>query len=319
MRCGPLLAGRPPPYRPQCRSAPKLRATQPAAFHGGVMNDKSHSQGALNIVAGITVAVAFLMVAAAGLFYWDADTQVDNAIEAAAAKSRPAEMAAVRASADASADRLVNALSGTTAGEISVTSDHATGSLSAIRADIGGDLMPEVPANRPPTEKVVVLPRRARRPPRHRRSRAPIEVARSRAGPVRLPPRELPAGARPRAGPRRRAERSREPGRPAHRDQRQVCPGCRCPDTGGHRPGRRHPVRAREGRATAARRAQGCRARGQRIEARRLPHEPHARRRRARIISPTKSGCRRQPCAASSCTSTPAPARSSTRSAASTA
>jgi len=121
------------------------------------MNDKSHSQGALNIVAGIAVAVAFLMVTAAGLIYWDADTQVDKAIEAAATPSRPADMAEVRAGADASAEKLASVLSGATTGEISISSDYATGSISAIRADVGGDLLPEVPASRPPTEKVAAF------------------------------------------------------------------------------------------------------------------------------------------------------------------
>ena len=128
------------------------------------MNDKLHSQGAMNIVAGLTVAVAFLMLAAAGLFYWDADTQIDKAIEAAATRSRPAEMAEVRASADASAERLVNALSGTTAGDISVTSDHATGSLSCD---------PRRHRRRPPARRY----RRVVRPPRKSRPSSPSTAA----------------------------------------------------------------------------------------------------------------------------------------------
>ena len=156
MRCAPyspggphLIARNPPgaetPGNSSCR-LPRGRYERQTAF-----------TGALNIVVGITVVVAVLMLAAGGLIYWDADTQVDKAIEAAATESRPAEMAEVRESADASAKRLAKVLSGATAGDISISSDPATGSISAIRADIGGDLLPEVPASRPPTEKVAAF------------------------------------------------------------------------------------------------------------------------------------------------------------------
>ncbi len=236
------------------------------------MNHKPHSHGALNIVAGITVVVAVLMLAAGGLFYWDADTQVDRAIEAAATESRPAEMAEVRESADASAKRLANVLSGATAGDISISSDHATGSISAIRADIGGDLFPEVPASRPPTEKVAAFLAEhggllgIDDPARQLKL---LGVEQDQYGYRHVSYQQVHGGV-PVLGAVLKGHVSPD-GRLTAINGKFV-PGVDVPTRGGHRPGRRQPVRDREGRATAARRAQGRRARCQRIEARRLPH-----------------------------------------------
>ncbi|HEX9707152.1 MAG TPA: M4 family metallopeptidase [Steroidobacteraceae bacterium] len=109
---------------------------------------------ASNIAVGITVTIAVVMMAAGAWVYRGGTSGEGGAIQAATASSQAPHPAEVRASAEATAKQLEKILSSRTAGDISITSDDATGSLSAIRAGIGGDLFPQVPGDRPPAVKV---------------------------------------------------------------------------------------------------------------------------------------------------------------------
>ena len=114
----------------------------------------SFRPGRFEMIAIVIVVV--LLAGLAVLVYPDSDPGT-----ASGASSRSAQVEApapgyaeLRGRAGAVAQRARAELAGSATGPISVTSDPATGSLSAIRAGIGGDLMPGAPAMLTPSGKV---------------------------------------------------------------------------------------------------------------------------------------------------------------------
>ncbi|MGH8251660.1 MAG: M4 family metallopeptidase [Steroidobacteraceae bacterium] len=122
------------------------------------MNEDPRKRRTSNItVAMVITAVTLLASAVVAWLVWTADAEEVNDIQASTTSSQPADTVSVRAKALATARILQSALAGRTTGNIEVTSDGATGSLSAIRAGVGGDLYPQVPADQPPQVKVAAF------------------------------------------------------------------------------------------------------------------------------------------------------------------
>jgi bacillolysin len=134
------------------------KRNSPAGRLEGAMNEEPGKRRTSNIAIAVVITVATLLASAVvAWLLWTADADEPEVTPVATASSGPAGPAAVRAQAIATARILQSTLSQRNAGDIEVTSDGATGSLSTIRAELGGDLFPEVPADRPPAVKVAAF------------------------------------------------------------------------------------------------------------------------------------------------------------------
>ncbi|MGH8224033.1 MAG: M4 family metallopeptidase [Woeseiaceae bacterium] len=106
------------------------------------------------VVTGFAIVVAALMASGAMWLFQGESPDAASGTETASARTRALDPAAVKTQAAAAAEAMERALPVQTAGEVVVTSDSSTGSLSMIRAGLGGDLFPQVPGDRPPAAKV---------------------------------------------------------------------------------------------------------------------------------------------------------------------
>ena len=109
------------------------------------------------VVTGFAIVIAVLMAGGAMWFSMGRSDDGARQTETAGARPRAPDPAAVKTQAAAAAQAMERALPVQTAGEVVVTSDNATGSLSTIRAGLGGDLFPQVPADQPPAVKVAAF------------------------------------------------------------------------------------------------------------------------------------------------------------------
>ncbi|MGH8222802.1 MAG: M4 family metallopeptidase, partial [Woeseiaceae bacterium] len=114
---------------------------------------------ASQVLTGFLIVLAVLLVGGAMWLFLgsSADGASSAATETAKARMGAPDSATVKTHAAAAAAAMESALPARTAGDVVVTSDNATGSISTIRAGMGGDLFPEVPADRPPATKVAAF------------------------------------------------------------------------------------------------------------------------------------------------------------------
>jgi bacillolysin len=130
----------------------------PAGRLEGAMHEEPRNRRTSDFTIAVVITIVTLLASAAvAWLVWTADADEVADIRAATPGSHPAEAASPRTRALATARILETNLSGRVTGEIDVTSDVATGSLGAIRAGVGGDLFPQVPADRPPQVKVAAF------------------------------------------------------------------------------------------------------------------------------------------------------------------
>jgi len=133
-----------------------MRRISPAEGDGNSMND-SRTRRASYVLTGLIVVLAVLLISGAMWLFMGGSADGAGQTETANVGSRVPDPAAVKTQAAAAAEAMEDALPAQSAGDVVVTSDSATGSISAIRAGIGGDLFPEVPADRPPATKVAAF------------------------------------------------------------------------------------------------------------------------------------------------------------------
>ncbi len=106
------------------------------------------------LVIGGLVTIGTLAFFGAAWLYWSHSADDGSGKEGRTVTTAPATMAEVRAQAETAAQTMQTELRARTVGDISVTSDPATGSLSTIRAAVGGDLYPDAPGGMSPGAKV---------------------------------------------------------------------------------------------------------------------------------------------------------------------
>ncbi len=133
-----------------------MRRISPAEGDGNTMND-SRTRRASYVLTGLIVVLAVLLISGAMWLFMGGSADGASQTQTANVGSRVPDPATVKTQAAAAAEAMESALPARTAGDVVVTSDSATGSISAIRAGMGGDLFPEVPADRPPAAKVAAF------------------------------------------------------------------------------------------------------------------------------------------------------------------
>ncbi len=115
------------------------------------MND-SRKLPSLPILAGLAIAIAALVLGGAAWLYQS--RAADGAETIGSADPRPPGPSEVKSRAAATAENMQLVLQSRTVGEVSVTSDPATGSLGTIRSGVGGDLFPQAPGGISPAAKM---------------------------------------------------------------------------------------------------------------------------------------------------------------------
>ncbi|MGH8241943.1 MAG: M4 family metallopeptidase [Steroidobacteraceae bacterium] len=110
-----------------------------------------------NLFIGIVITLVTLLLVLGMWLLWSQGADRSDPAVAATARPGPVKPAEVRARAEETAEELETALSSSTRGDFTVRSDPATGSLSTIRAGIGGDLMPDLPDGMTPAGKVAAF------------------------------------------------------------------------------------------------------------------------------------------------------------------
>jgi hypothetical protein len=117
------------------------------------MNEKSGRIRNSSLFIGLVITLATLLVIIGVWLFWSKSADGSGATISSAPRPGPGKPAEVRAQAEELAEELQAVLANSARGEISVHSDPATGSLSTIRAGIGGDLMPDLPGGIRPSAR----------------------------------------------------------------------------------------------------------------------------------------------------------------------
>ena len=118
------------------------------------MNEKTGKFQSSSLFIGLVITIVTLLAIVSAWLFWSKAEDGSGALIGASPEPGTETPAEVRAQAEELAQRLQAVLANSARGEISVHSDPATGSLSTIRAGIGGDLMPDVPGGMTPVGKV---------------------------------------------------------------------------------------------------------------------------------------------------------------------
>ena len=110
-----------------------------------------------SLVTGLVITIVTLLATASAWVFRTKAADDAAAAQLAQTPLRSVDVTRTRARAATAADALQDELQSRATGEVSVSSDPATGSLSTIRAGIGGDLYPDAPGGVSPAAKMTAF------------------------------------------------------------------------------------------------------------------------------------------------------------------